>query len=178
MSPLQWEQEAYRDLRKGGVSCPPPSTPSWRVTQTQFQYYHDDNDDDNDDWWWWWSSSSSLPWLLNSKLTPWSSILLEKLIVTHLVKSSPAFYGTRKFVTSLDTIVSQLIPVHNLTPFFKHPLRFFFLSAPASLKWSLPFRCSEQNFVCISHVPHASYMLRHEFTLSDITKHWIRYEQN
>ena len=37
---------------------------------------------------------------LNYLLTPWSSVLLEKLTVFQLVKSFPAFYRTRKFITA------------------------------------------------------------------------------
>jgi len=32
-------------------------------------------------------------------LTTWSRVLLEKLMVTHLVKKFPVFYGTRRFIT-------------------------------------------------------------------------------
>jgi len=32
-------------------------------------------------------------------LTPSSRALLQKLIVTHIVKKFPVFYGTKKFVT-------------------------------------------------------------------------------
>jgi hypothetical protein len=34
-----------------------------------------------------------------NSLTPWSRVLLEKLIVTHLVKKFPAFNGTWRFTT-------------------------------------------------------------------------------
>jgi hypothetical protein len=34
------------------------------------------------------------------------------------------------------------------------------LFTPTSCKWCLPFRFSNQNFVYISHLPHASYMFR------------------
>jgi hypothetical protein len=34
-------------------------------------------------------------------LTPWSSVLLEKLTGSQLVKKFPAFYGTRKLITAL-----------------------------------------------------------------------------
>ena len=34
-------------------------------------------------------------------LTPWSTVLLEKLTGSQLVKKFPAFYGTRKFITVL-----------------------------------------------------------------------------
>ena len=33
-------------------------------------------------------------------LTPWSTVLLEKLTGPQLVKKFPAFYGTRRFITS------------------------------------------------------------------------------
>jgi hypothetical protein len=36
------------------------------------------------------------------KLTLWSRVLLEKLIVTQLVKKFPAFYGTRRFLLLLS----------------------------------------------------------------------------
>jgi len=34
-----------------------------------------------------------------NKLTPWSRVLLEKLIVTQLVKRFLTFYGTQRFIT-------------------------------------------------------------------------------
>jgi hypothetical protein len=37
------------------------------------------------------------------RLTPWSRILLQKLIVPHLVKKFPAFYGTQRFITVFTT---------------------------------------------------------------------------
>jgi hypothetical protein len=41
--------------------------------------------------------SSSHP--SSKNLTPWSRLLLEKLIVIQLVKKFPAFYRTLKFIT-------------------------------------------------------------------------------
>ena len=43
----------------------------------------------------------SARWTQCSKnlLTPWSTVLLEKLTGSQLVKKFPAFYGTRKFIT-------------------------------------------------------------------------------
>jgi hypothetical protein len=35
--------------------------------------------------------------------TPWSKVLLEKLLVTQLLKWSAAFYGTRRFITLFTT---------------------------------------------------------------------------
>ena len=40
-------------------------------------------------------------------LTPWGTVLLEKLTGPQLVKKFPAFYGTRKFITVL-TIARHL----------------------------------------------------------------------
>jgi hypothetical protein len=36
-------------------------------------------------------------------LPPWSRVLLEKLIVTQLVKKFPTFYGNRRFITVFTT---------------------------------------------------------------------------
>jgi hypothetical protein len=56
-------------------------------------------------------------------------------------------------------ILSQMHPVHTLPTYFLklHPniiLPFMLRSS----KQSLPFRISNQNFVCISHLPHACYI--------------------
>ena len=45
--------------------------------------------------------------LLTYLLTPWGTVLLEKLTGPQLVKKFPAFYGTRKFITVL-TIARHL----------------------------------------------------------------------
>jgi hypothetical protein len=49
-----------------------------------------------------WCVTTSFVPLLN-KLTPWSWVLLEKLIVTQPVKKFPTFYGTRWFITVFTT---------------------------------------------------------------------------
>jgi len=36
-------------------------------------------------------------------LTPWSRVLLEKLILSKLVKKFPAFYETRRFITTFTS---------------------------------------------------------------------------
>jgi hypothetical protein len=41
--------------------------------------------------------------LLTYLLTPWSRVLLEKLLVLQLIKKFTAFYGTRKFITVLTS---------------------------------------------------------------------------
>jgi hypothetical protein len=46
-------------------------------------------------------------YLLNHLLTPYSTVLLEKLTGLQLVKEFPAFYGTRSFIIAF-TIARQL----------------------------------------------------------------------
>ena len=47
--------------------------------------------------------SLSYTYLLTYLLTPWSRVLLEKLIGFHLVKKFPSFYGTRRFITAFTS---------------------------------------------------------------------------
>ena len=57
-------------------------------------------------------------------LTPWSTVLLEKLTGFHLVQKFPTFYGNRRFITAFTSarapvpILSQLDPVHTPTSYF------------------------------------------------------------
>jgi len=44
---------------------------------------------------------TNTPDLLTSLLTPWSGVLLEKLTGSQLVKTFPALYGTRRFITAI-----------------------------------------------------------------------------
>ena len=41
-------------------------------------------------------------------LTPWSTVLLEKLTGSQLVRKFPTFYGTRRFITALT--LARLLP--------------------------------------------------------------------
>jgi hypothetical protein len=47
-------------------------------------------------------SECSVQWYI-TLLTPWSRVLFEKLTVLQLVKKFPAFYGTRKFITTFTS---------------------------------------------------------------------------
>ena len=53
-------------------------------------------------------------------LTPWCSVLLEKLTGLQLVKKFPAFYGTRRFITALTSVrhlsVSWASPIQSIYP--------------------------------------------------------------
>jgi len=42
-------------------------------------------------------------------LTPWRSVLLEKLTGLQLVKKFPAFHGTQKFISSLTSHLSLVM---------------------------------------------------------------------
>jgi len=42
-------------------------------------------------------------YLLIDILTPWNIVLLEKLTGFQLVKKHPAFYGTRRFITTVTS---------------------------------------------------------------------------
>jgi len=44
-----------------------------------------------------------ITYLLTYSLTPWSRVLLEKLTVFQLVKKFSAFYGTRRFITTVTS---------------------------------------------------------------------------
>ena len=45
-------------------------------------------------------STLTLKLLLTYLLTPWSTVLLEKLTGSQLAKKFPAFYGTRRYITA------------------------------------------------------------------------------
>jgi hypothetical protein len=55
-------------------------------------------------------------------LTPWCRVLLEKLTGLQLVKKSPAFHGTRRFITALTSVrhlsLSWARPIQSIYP---HP---------------------------------------------------------
>ena len=53
---------------------------------------------------WSWLVTWLLGYLLTYLLTPWCRVLLEKLTGLQLVKKSPTFYGTRRFITALTSV--------------------------------------------------------------------------
>jgi hypothetical protein len=101
---------------------------------------------------WWLGSGTSL--------TPWNRVL-EKLIVTQLVTKPPAFYGTRRFIIVFTKArywsLSCASWIQSTT---FHPIYciIILLSTPRSSEWSLPFRISDRNFACISHLTHSCCM--------------------
>ena len=56
-------------------------------------------------------------------LTPWCRVLLQKLTGLQLVKKSPAFHGTRRFITALTSVrhlsLSWASPIQSTYP---HPI--------------------------------------------------------
>jgi len=53
--------------------------------------------------------SSQSEVILTYLLTPWCRVLLEKLTVLQQVKKFPAFHGTRRFITALTSVQSEVI---------------------------------------------------------------------
>ena len=61
-----------------------------------------------------------LPSLLTYLLTPWSTVLLEKLTGLHLVKKFLTLYGTRRFITAFTSACHLSLPwassIQSITP--------------------------------------------------------------
>jgi len=91
-------------------------------------------------------------------------VLLDKLIVTQLIKRFQSFHGTRRFITVFTTFrhwyhLSQMNPYHTLPPCFpKIHSNIVFPYTPLSSQWPLLFKFSDQNYAYISHLSHACYM--------------------
>jgi hypothetical protein len=70
-------------------------------------------------------------WPSDVWLTLWSSILLERLIVSRLLKKVAAFCGTGRFITvfkepTSGSYVSQMYQVHTLPPYLRLTLILYF----------------------------------------------------
>jgi len=98
-------------------------------------------------------------------LTPWGRALLEKLIDSQLFKIFPAFYGTLRFITTLQVSAtcpypepdqsrpcptSHLLNVH---------LNIILPSTLGSSKWSLPHVSPPRPSIHLSS-PHTCYIRR------------------
>jgi hypothetical protein len=108
-----------------------------------------------------WHSYISHTYLLNYLLTPWSSVLLEKLNGFQLVKKFPTFCRTLRFIIVFTSahLLSQIYSVHAPpSHFLKIHLNIILPSMPGSTKWSLSLRFPHQNPVYTSPLPHTSYM--------------------
>jgi len=79
----------------------------------------------------------------------------------------PTFYGTQKILyhvhnsQPLITVLSHMHPLHSFPSYFpKIHSNIISLPMPRSSEWFLPFRFSDQNFVCISHLSHVCYYVK------------------
>jgi hypothetical protein len=119
--------------------------------------------------------------LLTYLLTPWSRVLLKKLIGFQLVKKFPTFYGARRFITAVTSArhlslswasLMQSIPLHPTC--LKIHLNIILSSMPGSPKWFLTLRFPHQNPVYASPFPHSRYMPRpsHSFRISHPNSIW------
>ena len=80
----------------------------------------------------WVQQNGMLPCLL----TPWCRVLLEKLTGLHLDKKFPAFYGTRRFITTLTSSrylsLSWASSIHSILP---HPTSCRSNNIISKIKW-------------------------------------------
>ena len=100
-------------------------------------------------------------------LTPWSSVLLQKLTFFQLVQNFPAFYGTLRFITAFTTArhlsLSLATSIQSILPHSTYWRSIKILSSPSirgSPKWPIFFTFSHQNPVYASLLPHTRYMSR------------------
>ena len=105
--------------------------------------------------------------LLTYLLPPWSTVLLEKLTVSQLVKKFPTFFGTRRFIAVFTSArhlsLSWAISIQSIPPtshFLKIHIHIFLPTMPGSSKWSLSHGFPHQTPVYTSPFPHTCYMSR------------------
>ena len=103
--------------------------------------------------------------LRNEKVTPWSIVLLEKLIFPPSLRKFPAFCGTRWFISrvhntqTLGPVLNQINPVHFIPSYFFTSI----LTSPSHLCLGLPVGLlpsgfptkTYMHFSSVSRAPHA-----------------------
>jgi hypothetical protein len=109
-----------------------------------------------------------LTYLHSYLLTPWSRVFLEKLTGFQLLKKFLAFYGTRRFITSVTCAyhlsLSWASSIQYTTPHptsWKSILIFFHLRL--GVQSGLSFRFPHQNTVYASPLLHTRYLPRNSF---------------
>ena len=108
-----------------------------------------------------------LIYLLTYLLIQCNKVLLEKLTGFQLVKKFPAFYGTRRFITTVTSArhlsLSWASSTQSIPPtshFLKFHLNIIFPFTPGSPRLSLSFRFPHQLPVLDSPLPRTRYMPR------------------
>ena len=98
-------------------------------------------------------------------LTPWCTVLLEKLTGLQLVKKFPTFHGTRKFITALTSvrqtvsILGQPNAVHIPTSYLLEiHLNNIHPSTPRSPQCSLLLRFPHQDPIHPTFLTHTGHM--------------------
>ena len=91
-------------------------------------------------------------WELTYLLTPWNTVLLEKLTGSQLVKKRPTFYGTRRSITAFTNVrhlpLSWARSIQSIPPsrFLIIHLNIILSSVPGFSKWSLPSGFLTKNY--------------------------------
>lgn len=94
---------------------------------------------------------------LSCELPPWSRVLFRHKI-PHILGNQNVLYHVHKNL-SLVYILKHMSPTHLLTPcFLNNHFNIILPSIPGSVKWSLLFRFTDRNVVCIYYISHAFYM--------------------
>jgi hypothetical protein len=111
------------------------------------------------------------------KLTPWSRVLLDKLIVTQLVKKLPhilwksmVYHHVHKNLP-LVSVLSHMHPFHILPTYFpKIHFNIILPSLSRCSEWSLPFQVFPWKF-CM-HFSSPSYVLHEQFCVNRVFSFW------
>jgi hypothetical protein len=113
------------------------------------------------------SEKTLLICILTYLLTPCSTVLLEKLTGSQLVKKFPEFYETRRFIIAFTSASHLSLSGVTLDPvriptshFLKIHLNIILQSLPGSPKCTPSLRFSHQNPVYTSPLPLTCYMPR------------------
>jgi hypothetical protein len=103
--------------------------------------------------------------VLETCLTQWNWVLLEKLTVAKILQNFPTFYRIQRFITVFKIAIywslSQINPVHNtLSYFFKIHINITLPTMYRFSSWYFSFWRLHQKPICIHLLPHASYLPR------------------
>jgi len=112
-------------------------------------------------------------YLLTHLLNPWSSVLLEKLTCSQLVKKFPALYEIRSFITAFTSAhvlsLSRARSIQSI-PLPENPFYIILPSKPGSSKWSFLLKFPRQNPVCTPPFPILATCPAHLILLDLVTR--------